>query len=192
MKIKREVQESDIKEREIKFPFIKKGILKTKKIKFEDKPLKEPVLFLLKSDWNIRIYEKVEPGALEITKDDKDKTKVTILLPPSKLLSWNYGNDSVRGWFASEQEAVAYPTDILHDSQELQKIIEQLKLNYKNYRAQTLTAYSKLLWTIILGIAIILGMIWYFKIPIFGGQEVQVVEKIVQVDPATVIYNKPT
>jgi len=97
------------------------------------KPI-EPIALIIKDNFEVEIRENVPEGVIKINRrlaQDKEET-VRIINPKSKLLSFNFGNETIRGWIIDEKEAVALPHDVKHDSWELKRIFDALVMNYKS------------------------------------------------------------
>lgn len=119
--------------------------------------LQEPIALIIKDNYDIDIYQNVKPGRITVQRDERD---VDIIVPKSKILSFPWGGETIRGWIVDVREGVALPQDTLHDSLEFKRTIEAMQTNYKNYTAQTIRAqwdsYIKLIVYVILAIAAIM------------------------------------
>lgn len=173
--IKRQITNKDQETiQETNTPFIKKGLFKKQFEKTtEDKKPKEPLLFLIKGDNTIQIYEGVKEGPLEI---DRGNEKAEITLPNSKLLTANWGSDTLRLWIADEKEAIALPTRVLHDSLELKRKIDAIIANYKSYHTKGLELGGTVM---LIGAILIIGALIYFGIiPLIFPQHAAITQAV--------------
>ena len=132
-----------------------------------EKP-KEPIAMMIKDNLNVEIYEEVAAGTLVLQEHQtSDKRQRLIVLDRSKMLGFRWGNDIVRGWIFYEKEAVAYPTNILHDSRIIKQIIDVLLNNRKDLDEKKLKAWGDLWMQIVIGI-VILAVVFLWLLPIFG------------------------
>lgn len=127
----------------------------------EDKEgkLKGPLLFIINENQDCEIRQGIKSGRITV---ESRGEQTEIMIPSSKLISFPWGNEVIKGWIIDVNEAVALPTSIKHDSLEIKRSIDQMQTNYKNYKAQQTTAWlkggSQIIWyigLIILGIFII-------------------------------------
>lgn len=170
---------------EIDFPLVRKkkffGMIKSfdlmrnktgNPIKENMEKPKEPIALIIKDNFEVEIREAVPEGVIKVERrlaQDKTET-VRILNPKSKLLSFNFGKETVRGWIIDEKEAVALPTQVKHDSWELKRIFDALVMNYKSMDDNS---KNKWWFYVIVGIVIILfgSMLFGVSIPELLGIE---------------------
>lgn len=140
-----EEKEEETRPRKItRFPF-KKGpipFVGPKRIDLEDKEkgkLKEPIALIINDNYDVTINDNVKPGSITVTRNGED---VDIMIPKSKILSFDWGGETIRGWIIDVKEAVALPTGITHDSLEIKRAIDAMQTNYKNYK----TSQTKANW----------------------------------------------
>ena len=138
------------KVKQLKKPFLIKKVLKL--FKRPVKELTKPILILIKENGEAKIYEGVESGDFHI-KTDKGEEKI-IVLSNSKLLSLQYGGEEYPAWIAYENEATAYPTEIIRDSRTLAQLLRAIANENKELKSAEieLAKYK--------GIAIILAVIF--------------------------------
>jgi len=141
-----------------------KGDTSNQSLPDEIKPI-EPIALIIKDNFDVEIRENVPEGIIKIERklaEDKTET-VRILNPKSKILSFNWGNTTLRGWIIDEKEAVALPTDVKHDSWELKRIFDALVMNYKSMDDNS---KNKWWFYIIVGIVVIFLGSALFGVPI--------------------------
>lgn len=133
------------------------GMGKKVKTSGEDGKLKEPIALVINDNFEVKIHQNVKPGTLTVKTKGKD---IAVLIPSSKILSFEWGNESIRGWIVDVKNAVALPSDTKIDSEEVDSVIDAMQTNYKNYktRQNTATIETAGKW-IVIGIAVIIGLI---------------------------------
>lgn len=193
--------------KEISFPLMKEkalfGITKKWKgirHKTEDTPItkherpKEPILLIIKNNFEIEIREGVPEGTVKITRKlgDGKEEEVRIIIPKSKMLSFPFPDGvPLRGWIADENEGVALPSKVTHDSWEFKRIFDALILNYKSLD-ETATKY-KWLYYIVAGVILLFVVSAFFGMPIneiiFGKPQIttEVIKEVVVDTNKTVI-----
>lgn len=118
----------------------------------------EPVLFLMRADRTVDVYEDVSQGDMEVTIGSKKGETGLIHLAPDKLHSIRWGKTELRAWIAYENEAVPYPQEVLHDSVQLEKIVRGITLTFKEYRDKREDVGD--MWQkIIIGVALLLAVL---------------------------------
>lgn len=172
----------DNKEKElnsIDFPFKVKHRLGPIKIPGEGTPknerqkFKEPIALIIKSNYEVMIKENVKEGYITLMKKvGNNEEEIRIFNPKSKLLSFPIGGTVYRGWILDENEAVALPTDIHHDSLVLKRIMEALMLNYEEFKTKQMKVWMKYALYILLAIiggTLIMGIMGFNIWDIFGN-----------------------
>lgn len=147
----------------IGFPFEKTAILGRKKTR----PVNEPIVMVRRETGDTDIYEGFTAGVIEIETSGRNTKKVEIALPRNKLTSFKWGDERIKGWYVDEREAVAYPTDIIHDSKVIKSIIDAIRINYKDRDAQKLGKLGELLKMGLLLIGLLLA--GYILTPVITG-----------------------
>lgn len=177
------------KKEKTKIPLIKKKIINNNQPKEETK-LKEPILLLIRGNYDVEILENINEGQIEITK--KNGKKVNILIPKSKILSFKWGDDKLKGWIVDEHEAVALPTNTMHDSEELARIFKGLSINYKDYETSNKQqGWATMILYLFIGIAIILVVSSLFGIDLPFLSQPEETIKYVEIAKEN-IYDTPT
>lgn len=183
------MEEVDLKDKRLnRFPF-KRGILpfigKRADAKDEDSgKLKEPILQVIKDNYEVEIFQDVKPGKVTVQRGEEE---VEIIIPKSKILSHDWGNESIRGWIVDVREGVALPTDTEHDSLEFKRSIDAMQTNYKNYHAQEIRAK----WDSYIKLIVYIGVVIAILIFIAGAFGVDVIsllglEKTINIPPPPV------
>lgn len=98
---------------------------------------KQPLLWLIRTNHDIDVFEGVPDGLFRIKQKKKDKDRPEeemkgIILSNSKLLNMRYGDKNIKMWIAFENEAVSYPTDVTHDSSLMVRIYEKIMINLRS------------------------------------------------------------
>lgn len=119
----------------------------------------QPVLYLIYPNNEIELIEGVSSGIYEVYYKER---MCKINLTRDKLLSMNWGDGNVSCWICYVEDAIPYPHDVLVDSRNLQKLIAGLVQSYKDIETTRVGAWSKLVWIILGGIALVLAVIYIF------------------------------
>lgn len=126
------------------------------------------MLCLITDSGEAKWYDNIKAGNFKITRSD-NKTAI-IQLPKSKLLNMKVGDQEKPFWIAYEKELVALPNTPIIDSAIAYQNIEEIISNRKNFEAQTINAWSGLVWQIGLVFIILLG-IAFIAMPMFVGED---------------------
>lgn len=118
--------------------------------------LKEPILFLMRSNGKMELIENVEDGIFYVDSPDRELSKrKAIILDPAKIYSWEYGAMRWRTYVAFEDEMSCYPVDVVHDSRSFRRIIQAITLNYKDFMEKDPIKIGKMWLLIFVGIAVL-------------------------------------
>lgn len=152
-----------VKARKLKFNevFQKEGKIRKKMELAKD--IEENLLFLITTDGKVKIYDGIASGYVEMKRTDEEDA--TLVLDSGKLLDFEYGNASVRGWIHYEDEASSYPHSVENDSVIFRKLISKMILNVENYKAKRIDAWGSTIFKILIGIMLILGVLGLYVLP---------------------------
>lgn len=143
---------------EVTEPFLKAGFFeKTFKRREYKKELKEPLLFLMTTTGDIKVFENMEPGVFRIGSEDNQKG---IHLTANKMQRLLYNGERYKCWVAYEEEMSPYPHDVIHDSGLFLKLIQKISLNYRELDQKQFVAKGKMWLMILAGVAIVIYFLW--------------------------------
>jgi hypothetical protein len=140
-------------------------------------PLKEPVLFLMRSNQEVEFHEEVKGKHFNFVNSEGDKQFIKLNL--LKLHKFNYGTQTFKGYIAHESNILCYPEKPLHDCEEISEIYNKAQRD-NSRRAQNISnwtdAVTKILIYGALAYAIYMGAMWMFP----SEQAVAPVTKVAQ------------
>lgn len=137
----------------------------------EYRPLKTPILQMIRSDGSKEWYEGVKAGTLEITRSDEKTAYID--LRKDKILTdtiRNYDDTTVQGWVCYENDQNPLPANTYMDSHAYFSNLEEIMANKKDIQTERLKAWGNITWTIGL-IMIILLAISFVAIPWVTGKD---------------------
>lgn len=98
---------------------------KVKDEKIDKLKSNDPYLLLMMNDGTSRWISDVREGLFTL-----EKKKKSIDLENKKLFSLNYHGEEIKHWVAYEDEATAYPTNVIHDSKRLNGTLRKIVFDY--------------------------------------------------------------
>lgn len=160
-----EKEEPDLEKVKQHAEHIKKGEIE------EYRPLKTPILEMIRSDGSKEWYEGVKAGTLEITRSDEKTAYID--LRKDKILTdtlRNYDDTIVQGWVCYENDQNPLPANSYMDSHAYFSNLEEIMANKKDIQTERLKQWNNIAWTI--GIVIVLLLVISFMvIPYFTGRD---------------------
>jgi len=108
-----------------------------------------PIVMLMKTNNQVEVYQKVNAGRLKFRGTD-GKEKI-IILSTSKIMSFPWGKDVLKGWICFENEATPYPHEPIHDATAVSDVIAEALSNKKDLEAGKIVAFEGLAQTLVLG-----------------------------------------
>lgn len=122
---------------------------------WQEEPLKEPILLLMRAgSADTEVFEDVPVGQFKIKRTDGKEG--LILLDEAKIQKFKWGNKSVRGWIAFENNATPYPDEPKHDSYKIVRMMMDFLRNREQLMAKVWDARSNFVFTVGLVLAAIL------------------------------------
>lgn len=162
-----EIPEEDPRETRMKIKKLlekHKGLLRTKKIV---RPHKEPVLLFITKDYNIEYYDGVKGEKFEYQTPD-NKT-ISYDLQNKKLLTFQYGNDTFKGYIQYEEEHEQYPRTPLINARNIETSVDKILTDMSKWKIeeQRLKLGKVWAWAAIIGIIAVAA---YLIVPYFTTQ----------------------
>lgn len=136
-----------------------KGLIRSKQTLTD---FKEPVLFLVRRDGKMDIYEKATAGKFIFEHSSGDSKFLE--LRPADQITFDYADRKVRGYVAFEDRPFAGWDDVIIDNDSLSSNLEKIKSTDLKYqeRIEALKNKGKLTWVyIIIGLAIAVAIIGF-------------------------------
>lgn len=134
---------------------IKKKITGDAVIKEE---LAEPLLFLMRNDGYMDVIEGVQPGTFTLGDGDVEKS---IQLTPEKQTSLRYGDNYYKCWVAHEDCATPFPQDPIHLAEQFHKIVQKLRMNWRDRDEATLWKAKGGFWfKVLIGLGLLIVLIF--------------------------------
>ncbi len=142
------------------------GFLMNKKGKKSDKQLssdlKQPLLFLMRSNGYIDVIEGLKVNSLFTLDDEGSKKKKGIILTPKKLQTLNL-EPYPKCWIANEDEMLPYPQDINFDAGEFVQIVRKIETTKGLLKDESALLNAKMwFWLAIIGI-VLTGLYFAFR-----------------------------
>lgn len=144
---------------------IKKGEIE------EYRPLKTPILQMIRSDGSKEWFEGVKAGTLEITRSDEKKAYID--LRKDKILTdtiRNYDDTTVQGWVVYENDQNPLPQNTYMDSHAYFSNLEEIMANKKDVTTERLKAWGNIVW-IIGGVFIAILLVAFLVVPWATGKD---------------------
>lgn len=188
------MKESKIKEKQSRAKRIK-ILLKSYEGRFksyqEMANFKEPVMLLMRNTRKTEFYDNVTSGWFSFTHTDGSGRNIK--LSPEFLQTFDYGKRTFKGYICHEDYPTPLPERPIVTAEQFQWAIDKTQNDLQNWKAKELGARGDMWYKILIGIAIIIGVIGFIKliVPDFtifgigGGGEVKEVVKTV-VENATI------
>lgn len=99
-----------------------------------------------------KYYKLLEVEKIKTYRDYKQNVE-RIKLKKTKKHNFGSSSNSIMGYVAYEKEKVCLPTDVVHDSRIITRIMDYIRLAYKDFHTQKIEAWKS---AIITGIVIVL------------------------------------
>lgn len=117
---------------------------------------KEPVLFLIRRSGRVEFHENAKKTLFDYT--HSDGVARFIILHPSKILTFDYGRKTFRGYMAHEDHPLALPEEPTITAEQMNITIEKTLNDVRKWKAEELKARGDMWWKIITGLAIIIAL----------------------------------
>ena len=92
---------------------------------------KEYMVLLMRNNGYSEFIQDVKAGEFLIASSDGKEEK-SITLTPSRLTTFKYGKQYVKGWVCHEDNAFPLPEDPIFGAEMFRKIVQKLSMNYKD------------------------------------------------------------
>lgn len=122
---------------------------------------KEPVVWLIRRSGDAEFYENAKKGEYEFTKSDGETGRV--LLHPRHTLKFAYGDNSIRTFLIHEDYPAPLPHSPIILAETFSMAIDKSINAVNKYKTQQIHATTKMIWTIAIGLAIVIGIIILYK-----------------------------
>lgn len=143
---------------------VKEYAEKIKKGEIEEyRPLKTPILQMIRSDGSKEWFEGVKSGTLEITRSDEKTAYID--LRKDKILTdtiRNYDDTTVQGWVVYENDQNPLPGNNYMDSHAYFSNLEEIMANKKDVQTERLKQWGNIMWTagfVFIGILLVLFLV---------------------------------
>lgn len=118
---------------------------------------KQPVVFLMRKNGTTDFYENATSGKFEFeTSDGKERE---VILHPNQQTTFNYGKTSFKGYIIYEEEKIPYPHKPLLYAEIYDLEYRKLLADIMKHKAGEYTSMGKMWKNILIGLAIIIGVI---------------------------------
>lgn len=137
---------------------------------------KQPIVHLIRRTGKVEIREK-ETGNRFNFKHTSGEDRY-ILLDPTKKLYWEEQGKPCVGYILHEDYPVPLPANPVVATELLETVIEKVLNDERKYREREMKAKGKMWFYILIGIAIVIGVIYFGRSLLPPSAETQVVEVI--------------
>lgn len=159
------MKESTIKEKQSKAKRIK-ILLKNYQGRFksyqEMANFKEPVMMLIRNSRKVEFYDDVTSGWFEFIHSDGSGRRIK--LSPEFLQTFDYGKRIFKGYICHEDYPTPLPEKPVVTAEQFQWAIDKTQNDLQNWRSKELTAKGIMWYKIIIGVAILIGVIGFVKL----------------------------
>lgn len=144
----------------------------------------EPILILLRRSGQAEFFENAVDISLTITHSDGEQR--VIWLNDRKLISFPMGKKKIKGYICHEDIPTPLPEDPLLTTELTGVALDKTLNDIRKWKSEELKQQGNLFWKIALGACAIIGMYILYKLMFpGGGEEVRIVEKVVEVTQTT-------
>lgn len=153
-----------------------KGILKAH---IKRVPFKEPIAFIIRRTGKVDFEENVKGVEYQFLHSEGKERRVW--LNPRKLLDFEAGQDTFKGYLIDEDSAVCLPEDPIFDSSMVNTVIDKTLHDVKDHLTERIEARGELIKKIFWGITIVILAIgiFYLLVP----KQPEIVQTIAQSIP---------
>lgn len=121
----------------------------------------EPILFLTRRSNKVDFYENVTAGMFEFQHSDGEKRFQ--IVDPSKQISFGFGEYKFKGYVSHEDYPIVGLPEPSITCEQMNIIVDKSLNDLKAWKAKELKAKGDIIWKVLIGIAIVAGVIYLGK-----------------------------
>ena len=121
----------------------------------------EPVMMFMRNSRKVEFYENVTTGFFHYTHTDGTVRKIKI--SPEFMHTFDYGKNNFKGYICHEDHPTPLPEKPVVTAEQFQWAIDKTQQDLMNHREKELTAKGDMWYKILIGIAIVIGVLAFAK-----------------------------